>query len=191
MPVNLFNRSEKWSNKELSDCYVPVSEIGSISSGVACLKEMHELEDVSVINEILGLIKVDYVRSVEDISKGSITIKSVFSPESENFDLMEVVLDSIGIKKIDDWAFENEWRYKMSCLKISMLAGSKSAMRELKYIITPEYIDSPLREGIISEIAVLSSPFIAEEDINAADDFLQKQGIDKKVERSQLKIINR
>lgn len=175
MKASMF--STKMTLEEQPSGFVPLNEITPISISCGILN--------NEVKKIHGPFKVSYVNSFED-TYGTAIGTSIANPGTDKeFEMYDVNLKELGIKKVKHWEYENEWRYKISpCIE---LYGSRSAMEALLEIDTPRFIDVPYI-GEFEEI--LLAPQVSEEDKNELYQFLCDNGINIPLKTSCIRYQN-
>ena len=150
--------------------FIPVSGIDPVSIQCDTFNDP--------IKRVYGPFNVIYVNSFKDTYDTAIGKSVAHSGTDREFDMHDVNLRELGIKKVQHWEYEHEWRYKIS--PYERLRGSKTAM-EISYDInTPEYIDIPYTEEIEE---LLLAPLASEKEAELLQ-FLRDNNIDIPVKQS-------
>ncbi|KZK83629.1 hypothetical protein PsAD13_02680 [Pseudovibrio sp. Ad13] len=89
----------------------------------------------------------------------------------------------VGIFKLDDWDLEKEVRFRIA------FAQSFTLAQEPPFYLMDDFVDVPLKEGILQEIEVTVGPIndVANELI--ANALLEVKGIDKRANRSRIRYV--
>lgn len=163
---------------EFNDGFIPVSVINPI-------KDFRYLavDYPTEINTVIGPFKVGYVETVCDTYKSAI----LTIPGTESADGVpshNIFTKELGLKKVNHWEYENEWRYKLG-LQMT-IAGRATAltMTPDELIVSPEYIDIPYKTEI-EEIIV--GPSVTNEEFDELKCFLAVQGIHIPLQKSTIK----
>ena len=157
--------------------FMPIETISPIKIRVAT----YDIHD-SVIDVVYGPFKVDYVETLQD-TYSSATL--VFDNADNGTQTYNVFPTELGLKKVNHWEYENEWRYKISVP--GNIAGLPIALSNIPTSITttPEYIDIPY----ITEIEeILVGPQVTEEEIIELREFLKVHNIRLEIQKSLIKI---
>lgn len=172
---NLFSyNSGVFKCREIKDGFVPVSRIKPIPFTDKELK--------CEIQEIDGPIKITYVSNLKEIYQDAIGTRIANEGKENEFLMYDISLYDLGIKKLDYWKFENEWRYRICPYK--EIHGDKFAIENATYL-TPEYIDVPFCEEIKE---ILVGPDVLDEQIEEIKLFLASKKINIPVLKSAIKI---
>lgn len=136
------------------------------------------------INTVYGPFKVEYVETPHDTYKSALLSFSNPESTSDEISTHNILTKELGLKKVNHWEYENEWRYKIG-LQMT-IAGRATALNMIpsELIVSPDYIDVPLKTKI-EEIIV--GPNVTEEDSNELETFLKTYGIDLKIQKSAIK----
>ena len=171
---------ENLSLMEHKDSFVPYGNLDDkLTRKIQIGKESFDL----TISRIFGPIKISYVHTLEETT-GIVIDGAIKSPEVENDSFMRAYdLRELGLRKINYWNFEDEWRYK---LQFAEAVNEKNDLINYDYYVkSPEYIDIPLHSHI-SEITL--GPRITEEDCIDLKLFLKNNKFDIPVVESKIKI---
>ncbi|MCM1235589.1 MAG: hypothetical protein NC489_36280 [Ruminococcus flavefaciens] len=170
-----FYNSDVFKCREIRAGFVPVSKIKSIPYADKELK--------GEIQEIDGPIKITYVNNLEEIYKDAIGTSIANEGKENEFLMYDISLYDLGIKKLDYWKFENEWRYRICPYK--EMHGGKFAIENAACFPTPEYIDVPFNKDIEE---ILVGPDVLDEQIEDIKLFLESKRINIPILKSAIKI---
>ena len=99
----------------------------------------------------------------------------------KEFEMYDINLKELGIKKIRHWEYESEWRYKLS--PFVGVSGSKYVMESFIGIETPKFIDIPFVEEIEE---ILLAPSVCKEEVNDLNQFVKNNHINVTINRSKI-----
>jgi len=97
VPMFTYNENDAYMLDAHSNCHIPVVTINSITVPY----EYANKRSIG-IDKVYGPIRIRYDMGLKDISK------DVILPNGN------VSLKEVGLKKIKEWSFENEWRFKIN-----------------------------------------------------------------------------
>lgn len=173
---NLFSyNNDIFRCREISNGFVPVSKIKPIPFSDKELK--------NGIQEIDGPIKITYVSNLKEIYQDAIGTRIANEGKENEFLMYNISLYDLGIKKLDYWNFENEWRYRICPYK--EMCGGKSAIERVTNFPTPEYIDVPFYKEVEE---ILVGPDVLDEQIEEIKLFLEAKKLNIPVLKSAIKI---
>lgn len=171
--TNLF--SDKFRFREIKEGFVPVSRIESIPFTDKELK--------GGIQEVDGPIKITYVGNLKEVYQDAIGTSIANEGKENEFPMYDISLYGLGIKKLDYWKFENEWRYRICPYK--EIHGGKFAIENATCFPTPKYIDVPFNQEIEE---ILVGPDVLDEQIEEIKLFLAAKKINIPILKSAIKI---
>lgn len=160
--------------KEQPSGFAPVGTIDSLSVE-PCEVWNHK------IDRVYGPLKVAYVNNFEDTFRTAIGKSIVNAGTDKEFEMYDVNLQELGIKKVKHWEYEGEWRYKAS--PFIELHGSRTIMGQPVELKTPEHIDIPFVEEIEE---ILLAPLVSEEEYDGLDQFVKSNHLSVIINRSQI-----
>ena len=133
------------------------------------------------IKRVCGPLKVTYVDSFEETFSTALGKSTSNAGTDKEFEMYDINLQELGIKKVKHWAYEGEWRYKVS--PFIEIHGSKSVMEQPMIFETPRYIDIPFVEEIEE---ILLAPSVSEEEYEDLNQFIKSNHISVAINRSQI-----
>ena len=149
----------------------------------------NKLNDVDLNNyrltkkEVVGPIKVDYLPFANYVKRYSHYLQPDIYEGLLSFNPKE-----IGYQKVDDWAFENEYRFWMQYPNCSKICGSESVLKYDISFTKESYIDVFYNEKAISEMELMLAPNFKESLIETFKLELNKIGFTKELQKSALDI---
>lgn len=176
MRSDLFDHGwKKFAFREIRNEFIPVSKIDSMPFTDKELK--------GGIQEIEGPIRIAYVRDLKELYQDAVDVHIANEGKADAFRMYDISLYELGIKKLDHWKYENEWRYRICPYR--RISGGKKAFEQSVDFPTPEYIDVPF-ESEIEEIVV--GPNVPDEQIEGIRSFLSIKKIDIPISKSSIEI---
>ena len=164
--------------REIKSGFIPYSEIEKINSTFF-------VNQNTTINKIYGPVKVEYVNNLSDTYKDAISTSMANKGKENEFQMNDIDLHELGIKKINYWQYENEWRFKIN--PFEAIHGGDQAFKSglLESIISPEYIDIPYN-GVIEEI--LLGPEVSETEKNELEEYLNRKNLSVHLQKSKIQV---
>lgn len=188
LPTNLFNIKNQWEQVKLSDSFVLASVIDPILVDAKISVPNDEWDKCRIVDKVIGPVRIEYVTNLEDICRNAISQKKE-KGSKDSFLMIETRLSELGLKKIEDWAFEKEWRYVIQGLKAVKICGSKQIIEQFdRMVILPDYIDIPYRPEAMQGIEILIGPLANDGVQEKVENLLKRYEIKGSVKRSPLKI---
>lgn len=133
--------------------------------------------------QVVGPIKVNYVINRDYINKYSSTLRKEFLGTRNAF-----FPDLIGYEKVDDWSYENEYRFWMRYPYMRELRGDDEALKGDIQYIEGDYIDVFFNEKAIPEIEITLAPNFNPKLIDSFKTNLEKLGYVKELHKSALDV---
>lgn len=177
--VNSSLFSDKMYLEELPSGFTPVCNISPIALPVSILGKA---SDGIAIKQVYGPQKITYVDTFEDTYTTAVGSTLANKGTDHEFPMYDINLKELGIRKINHWEYEHEWRYRL--IPVSEIHGSKMVMNQDSNIISPEYVDVPFI-GDIEEI--LMAPHISNDTERELTQFLCEHNFDIPVKKSCIK----
>lgn len=152
-----------------------------------CVKE--KLKDVATTDKFLsekkvvGPVKVNYLSFLNYYEKYKSILKQERVPNFYSF-----APKSIGYEKIDDWAYENEYRFWMQFPHCNMIAGDENVMKNDITFTKFPYIDVYYNEKAISEMEIMLSPNFNMDKLETFISELREVGFKKDLQKSSLDV---
>ena len=133
--------------------------------------------------QIVGPVKVNYMVNKDYIIKYSSTLRK------EYLGLRNVFFpDQIGYEKVDDWSYENEYRFWMRYPYMRELRGAEDALRREIQYIEGNYIDVCFNEKAILEMEIMLAPNFNMSLVESFKSELVKCGFLKELQKSALDV---
>ena len=194
VPTNLFtfdeNRrlKEELSLKKVLNKWNVITEVSTkdIEPGEDLeekLKNADYKDDFFTRKEVIGPVKVDYVPVANYIDRYSGPLKPDEYPGFYTFKPK-----GIGYEKVDDWAYENEYRFWMQYPYYKEIYGSDDVLKDDLSFNKKSYIDVFYNEKAISEIELLLAPNFNKNLVESFKLELEKRGFTKKLRKSALDV---
>lgn len=130
----------------------------------------------SGIRNVFGPSIIEYLNSQEDISKNVICK----SAKELTFDLFEIDLSQLGQKKIADWSFEKEYRYRLFIADSMMIAGSSQVLNGINSLspFLADYIDIAFTKQALNDVEIMLGPYASPKDREQVELKLSQIGVD-------------
>ncbi len=166
--------------------FVPLSLISSVDSdtvtaNIELISSKISKTVEAKIDKVYGPIKISYVSNFGN-TYDSVIGKSIANRGTESqFEMYDIDFKELGIKKVNHWEYEHEWRYKI--LPFIEVHGSKNVLLSAINIDAPNYIDIPFIEAIEE---ILLAPQVSDEDHNGLIQFVKSLNIDVPIRCSDI-----
>lgn len=171
----------KWN--VVNDVETKKIEIAEVTKHL--LKNVDESSDLFSKKEVVGPVKVEYIPVDEYLEKyGSPSIVK----KSNNYDSYSFYFEEIGHEKVDDWSYENEYRFWMTYPYVKEIRGELVFLEQDVSFTVRDYIDVYYNEKAIAEMEILLGPnFNSDKESQFRED-LMALGFTKELQRSRLQV---
>ena len=133
--------------------------------------------------EVFGPVKVDYTPFASYVGRYSAPLKPIQHPGFYSFDPK-----GIGYKKVDDWAYENEYRFWMRYPYCKEIAGTGEVLKKDLSFTKEPYIDVFYNEKAIPEMELQLAPNFNINLVKTFESDLEKRGFTKELRKSALDV---
>ncbi len=165
--------------KELKSGFIPYSEIEPINCNFLLN------QNATQINKIYGPFKIEYVNELSDTYKHAISHSIANQGRENEFQMNDIDLHELGIKKINHWQYENEWRFKINPFE-TVQGGDEAFKSGWAYgIINPEYIDIPYKSAIEE---ILLGPEVSEVEKMELEKYLSQSNLNIPLQKSEIQV---
>lgn len=147
------------------------------------LKNADYKDDFFTRKEVIGPVKVDYVPVANYIDRYSGPLMPDEYPGFYTFKPKD-----IGYEKVDDWSYENEYRFWMQYPYYKEIYGSDDVLKDDLSFNKKSYIDVFYNEMAISEIELLLAPNFNKNLLESFKLELEKRGFTKELRKSALDV---
>ena len=142
-------------------------------------------EDAALFSskKIVGPVKVRYLNYRDYVDKYTSVIKKGFVEDESTF-----FVEEIGFEKIDDWAYENEYRFWMSYPYLKKICGEEEFLKSEIQLTECNYIDVYFNEKAMPEMEITLAPNFNFNLIDLFKSKLEKLGFTKDLHKSALDV---
>lgn len=133
--------------------------------------------------EVFGPVKVDYTPFANYVGRYSAPLKPIQHPGFYSFDPK-----GIGYEKVDDWAYENEYRFWMRYPYCKEIAGTGEVLKNDLSFTKEPYIDVFYNEKAIPEMELQLAPNFNINLVKTFESDLEKRGFTKELRKSALDV---
>ena len=134
--------------------------------------------------EVIGPIKVDYIPFANYVERYSVFLKPGLHPGFYSF-----YPKDIGYEKVDDWAYENEYRFWMQYPYCKQIHGSGGVLKNDISFTKESYIDVFYNEKAIPEMEIMLAPNFNKDLVESFKLELEKRGFTKELRKSALDVM--
>lgn len=132
---------------------------------------------------IVGPVKVRYLNYRDYINKYTSVLKNGIVEDLSTF-----FVEEIGFEKIDDWMYENEYRFWMSYPYLKEVCGKENVLKNDVPMTNCNFIDVQFNEKAIPEMEIKLAPNFSPNKKESFVEKLKRIGFTKKLQDSDLKM---
>lgn len=133
--------------------------------------------------KVIGPMKMFYIPFLEYREKYTDVLKPEIPQNIFSFSPQE-----IGYEKVDDWAYENEYRFLIHYPNFPKILGGKEALKKEFDFTEEPFIDVYFNKNAIPEMEIKLAPRFNESKIDAFKKELKKLGFTKDLQKSALNV---
>ena len=152
------------------------------------LLDIMKKKNISFVPPRAELIRVTYT-NLERLLKP--TVHKIF-PGGD----VEIQTENLGIFKRIEWQDQQEWRYRLNSMPLSINEvvlsrypnGHKILLDKLKTREDLGYVDIPLKDGVFEDLEILCSPYMSEKSKGVLNEFLALHAPSATIKTSGMRI---
>lgn len=156
----------------------------ALSPVLRAWKKIYGDEDAFVSKkQVVGPVKVNYMVNKDYVEKYSSVLKN------ENYGTKRLFFtEDIGFEKVDDWSYENEYRFWMRYPYMKSLRGDVESLRGNVQYIESDFIDVCFNEKAIRDMEIMLAPNFNVDLVESFKSNLEKLGFMKALQKSMLDV---
>lgn len=176
---NLFAIDSQLRVFEIETGFMPCCTINPIPYTIENISS----DEPAYLERVYGPARVEYVDNFSETYSSA--VRAMNNSDSNYPDgFMDIEMQEIGNRKIKDWAYEDEWRFKVTAF-LNIVGPSDGFIYALDELIAPEKVYVPY---VQDPIEIMTGPGMDEKDLKEVRNIIKKSGRDINLVSSKIKL---